>query len=146
MSTCSSEYTGDRGADSTMARTYIAYVEVLFVLQAIHFILKAYELSDSQYKRKHGRQGERQEVRGGTGYIKAACLAIIFSAKITLSCRVAYLLILSRSPFHARQPMDPTLPLSDRASGQKTTNSFSFFCSFSIKYGMAAVNKTKRFA
>ena len=47
-----------------MARTYIAYVEVLFVLQAIHFILKAYELSDSQYKRKALEAGRKT---GGKG-------------------------------------------------------------------------------
>jgi hypothetical protein len=51
---------------------------------------------------------------------------------------VAYLLILSRSPFHARHPMFPTLPVSDRASGQNATNPFSFFCSLSIKYGIEA--------
>ena len=63
ISTCSSECTEDRGADSTMARTYIAYVEVLFVLQAIHFILKAYELSDSQYKRKKSFGGREKDRR-----------------------------------------------------------------------------------
>jgi hypothetical protein len=47
-----------------MACTYIAYVEVLFVLQAIHFILKAYELSDSQYKRKAWEAGRET---GGKG-------------------------------------------------------------------------------
>lgn len=46
-----------------MARTYIAYVEVLFVLQAIHFILKAYELSDSQYKGKKSMKGREKDRR-----------------------------------------------------------------------------------
>jgi hypothetical protein len=52
--------------EDAILRTYIAYVEVLFVLEPIHLLLEGDELSESEYR----REKRQHEMRIGEGKVR----------------------------------------------------------------------------